>query len=373
MHEMQICPHCEEKTYTGKYCYSCQYTNYEKIKEEIKASEEKYRQSNNKSKGESSKKKGNIEEAAPKSVTSWLDPLDFQKIGSETKESQKTEKEQNKKDTGQVNDDTDDLHISYQIGEGKKQVYDSADEKNDCDNNQEDIENKKEDGQEDNKTDKLEKSSLEDKEETVDSTRIVNQDSSLNNGSLNNSLTFERLRKIGRESENDSKDSDICVEDENDEIENDDNKSVVEESIHLNAKKLSNVRETKQPKTSTATNILNRFRKQEEEEEKIIDYSSLSEEELFEKLSEDIKEKEKTEKKDKDDNKISEEEAYEMDRADFLDADPTIYNPNYDNYYDDVMPEELSRPDKTTTGDVLKVIGMIAAVVLFLVIMMFVI
>ena len=78
-------------------------------------------------------------------------------------------------------------------------------------------------------------------------------------------------------------------------------------------------------------------------------------------------------KKEKNEAKISEEEQYEMDRADFLDPDESVYNPNYDNYYDDVQADALSYPDKITAGDVLKVVGIIAAIILFLVMMMFVI
>lgn len=121
--------------------------------------------------------------------------------------------------------------------------------------------------------------------------------------------------------------------------------------------------------------ILGKFGKRKEsEKEETLDPSTLSEDELFDKLAEDVTEKEvQGKKKEKNEAKISEEEQYEMDRADFLDPDESVYNPNYDNYYDDVQADALSYPDKITAGDVLMVVGIIAAIILFLVMMMFVI
>ena len=121
--------------------------------------------------------------------------------------------------------------------------------------------------------------------------------------------------------------------------------------------------------------ILGKFGKRKEsEKEETLDPSTLSEDELFDKLAEDITEKEvQGKKKEKNEAKISEEEQYEMDRADFLDPDESVYNPNYDNYYDDVQADALSYPDKITAGDALMVVGIIAAIILFLVMMMFVI
>lgn len=123
------------------------------------------------------------------------------------------------------------------------------------------------------------------------------------------------------------------------------------------------------------TGFLGKFGKGKEvHKEEPFDPATLSEDELFDKLSEDVTEKEgQGKKKERDDAKISEDEQYEMDRADFLDPDESVYNPNYDNYYDDVQADALSYPDKITAGDVLKIVGIVAAIILFLVMMMFVI
>lgn len=132
---------------------------------------------------------------------------------------------------------------------------------------------------------------------------------------------------------------------------------------------------SEEKKENKTLDLLKKFgKKKETEEETNFDPSGLSENELLEKLSEDVAEKEGPGKgKIKENTAMTEVEQYEMDRADFVEPDESIYNPNYDNYYDDVPAEVLSYPDKITAGDVLKVVGVIAAVILFLVVMMFVI
>lgn len=71
--------------------------------------------------------------------------------------------------------------------------------------------------------------------------------------------------------------------------------------------------------------------------------------------------------------KQSQDEKDALDVADSIESDFSAYNPNYDKYYDDVKMVYPSTRDRITAADILKVVGVIVAVIFFLVVMIFVI